>query len=44
VALGNKGELKESIEHFRQAINLKPDYEEARRALKLALELDQQKR
>jgi len=40
VALGNKGELKEAAEHFRQAINLKPDYEEARQALKLALELD----
>ena len=39
VALGNKGELNEAIEHFSQAINLKPDYEEARRALKLALEL-----
>ena len=44
VALGNKGELKEAIEHFREAIYLKPDYEEARRALRLAVELEQQKR
>ena len=44
VALGNKGELKEAIEHFRQAIDLQPNYEEARRALKLALDMNQQKR
>jgi hypothetical protein len=39
VAFGNKGELKEAAEHFRQAINLKPDYGEARQALKLTQEL-----
>jgi len=44
VALGNKGELKEAIENFRQAINLQPNYVEARRALKLALDMNQQKR
>jgi Tfp pilus assembly protein PilF len=44
VALGNKGELKEAAEHFRQAIDLQPNYEEARRALKLALDMNQQKR
>jgi tetratricopeptide (TPR) repeat protein len=44
VALGNKGELKEAIEHFRRAVYLKPDYEEARRSLRLAVELEQQKR
>jgi tetratricopeptide (TPR) repeat protein len=44
VALDNKGELKEAIEHFRQAINLQPNYEEARRASKLALDMNQQKR
>jgi tetratricopeptide (TPR) repeat protein len=44
VALGNKGALKEAIEHFQKAVHLKPDYEEARRALKLALEMDHQKR
>lgn len=44
VALGNKGELSQAIEHFRRAIYLKPDYEDARRALKLALELQKQKR
>ena len=40
VALGNKGDLKEAAENFRQSVNLKPDYEEARRALKLAQELE----
>jgi len=40
VAFGNKGELKEAAEHFRQAINLKPDYGEARQALKLAQGLE----
>ena len=44
IALAKKGELKEAIEHFRQAINLKPDYEEALKALKLAVEIEQQKR
>ena len=44
VALGNKGDLKEAAENFRQAVNLNPDYEEAKRALKLALEMNQQKR
>jgi len=38
IALAKKGEIKEAIENFRQAVNLKPDYEEARRALKMALE------
>jgi tetratricopeptide (TPR) repeat protein len=44
VALGNKGELKEAIEHFRRAIDLKPDYEEARRALRLALDIQQRQK
>ncbi len=44
VALGNKGDLNEAIEHFRQAIYLKPAYKEARRALKLALSLEQEKK
>jgi tetratricopeptide (TPR) repeat protein len=44
ITLAIKGNLKEASEHFRTAIYLKPDYEEARRALKLALEMDQQKR
>ena len=44
IALAIKGNLKEAAEHFRQAIDLKPDYEDARRALKLALEMDHQKR
>jgi hypothetical protein len=44
IALAKKNELNEAIEHFRQAIYLKPDYEEAGRALKLALEMNQQRR
>src|SRR4030042_1294519 len=44
VVLGYQGNLEEAIEHFRRAIELKPDFAEARRALKLALELEQQKR
>lgn len=40
VALGIKGNLKEAIECFRTAIYLNPDYETARRALRLALELE----
>jgi len=44
VALGNKGELKEAANNFRRAIDLKPDYEEARRALKLAQEMNRQNR
>jgi tetratricopeptide (TPR) repeat protein len=43
VAFGNKGDLREAIEHFRVAINLKPDYDEARQALKLAQKLDKGK-
>ncbi|MEI6608614.1 MAG: tetratricopeptide repeat protein, partial [Deltaproteobacteria bacterium] len=39
---GKKGDFKEGTAHFRQAINLKPDYEEARRALKMALEMEQE--
>ncbi len=44
VALGNKGELQEAITNFRQALLLKPDYQQARQALKLAIELEVQKR
>jgi tetratricopeptide (TPR) repeat protein len=44
VALGNKGELKEAIENFRHAIYLKPDYEVARRALKLAQEINRERK
>lgn len=40
IALAIKGNLKEAAEHFRRAIDLKPDYEDARRALKLALEME----
>jgi tetratricopeptide (TPR) repeat protein len=36
-----KGKLKEAEENFRQAIYLKPDYEDARRGLRLTLELEQ---
>jgi tetratricopeptide (TPR) repeat protein len=44
MALGRNGDLKEAIDCFRQAIYLKPDYAEARRVLKLALEFKQKKR
>ena len=44
IALAKKGELKEAIEHFRTAVYLNPNYEDARRALRLALEMDHQKR
>ncbi|MEI6608490.1 MAG: tetratricopeptide repeat protein [Deltaproteobacteria bacterium] len=40
IALAKNGEVKESIKNFRLAINLKPDYEQAQKALKLALELE----
>ena len=40
IALAKNDEVKEAIENFRLAINLKPDYEEALWALKLALELE----
>ena len=39
---GRKGDYKEGTAHFRQAINLKPDYEEARRALKMAIDVEQE--
>jgi tetratricopeptide (TPR) repeat protein len=42
IALAKNGEIKEAAEHFRLAVNLKPDYEEARWALKLAQELEKQ--
>jgi tetratricopeptide (TPR) repeat protein len=35
VALANTGKVKEAEEIFRQAIYLKPDYVEARQALKM---------
>ena len=39
VALARKGEWQEAIDQFRTAIVINPAYEEARRALRLALEL-----
>ena len=44
LTLIKNGKSKEAIEHFRQAINLKPDFEDARKALKLALAMERQKR
>jgi len=44
LVLAKNGNLKEAVEHFRQAVYLKPDFEEARRALKQALEMNQQRR
>jgi tetratricopeptide (TPR) repeat protein len=44
VALAKKGELKEAIESFRTAIYLNPNYEEARRVLRLAVELEKRQK
>lgn len=44
VALVDKGDLKEAIEHLRTAVYLNPDYSEARRVLKLALEIDKRQK
>jgi tetratricopeptide (TPR) repeat protein len=44
IALAIKGKLKEAAEHFRTAIYLKPDYEEASRALKLAIDMEKKQR
>ena len=43
VALGRKGDLKEAIECFQTAVYLNPNYEEARRALRLASAIEQKK-
>ncbi|MEI6608491.1 MAG: tetratricopeptide repeat protein [Deltaproteobacteria bacterium] len=39
MTMGRKGDSKEAIECFRTAIYLNPDYEEARRALRVAQEI-----
>jgi tetratricopeptide (TPR) repeat protein len=44
IALAMKGNLKEAEENFRQAINLKPDYKEAKRALQLAIDMQKKQR
>jgi tetratricopeptide (TPR) repeat protein len=44
ITLAKTGDLKEAIQHFRRAINLKPDFEDARRALRMTLEMDQKRR
>jgi tetratricopeptide (TPR) repeat protein len=43
-ALVDKGELKEGIEHFQTAVYLNPDYADARRALKMALEIEKRQK
>jgi protein O-mannosyl-transferase len=43
-ALADNGELKEAIEHLRTALYLNPDYEDARRILKLALEVEKRQK
>lgn len=40
VAFADNGDLKKAIEHFRAAVHLNPGYADARRALKLALEIE----
>ena len=44
MAFGRKGDLKVAIEHFQTAIFLKPDYEEARRMLRLTMEIEQRQK
>jgi hypothetical protein len=44
IALAKKGELKEAIEHFRTAIYLKSDYEEARLALRVAMDMEKEQK
>jgi tetratricopeptide (TPR) repeat protein len=41
IALANQGELKEAIEHFRTAIYLNPNDEQARQALREVINLEQ---
>jgi Flp pilus assembly protein TadD len=39
VALAQKGKTDEAISHLRKALQLQPDYEEAKRNLKVLLEM-----
>jgi Tfp pilus assembly protein PilF len=39
-ALADSGKLKEGIEQFREAVYLNPGYEDARRVLRIALEIE----
>jgi Flp pilus assembly protein TadD len=39
VALAQKGKTDEAISHLRKALQLQPDYEEAKRNLKALLEM-----
>jgi Flp pilus assembly protein TadD len=39
VALAQKGRTDEAISHLRKALQLQPDYEEAKRNLKVLLEM-----
>jgi protein O-mannosyl-transferase len=43
VALADSGKLQEAIEQFRTAVYLNPGYEDARRMLRLALEIEKKK-
>lgn len=40
VAFADKGNLPEAIKNFRMAVDLNPDYDEARRALRMALAIE----
>jgi tetratricopeptide (TPR) repeat protein len=44
IELAKKGEIGKAIEHFLEAISLKPDYDAARRALRLALDIQQRQK
>jgi len=39
IALGSLGRMEEAIDHFRQALALQPDFEDARRNLATALKV-----
>jgi tetratricopeptide (TPR) repeat protein len=43
-ALADSGKLQEAIEQFRTAVYLNPDYLDARRALRMALEIEKRRK
>ena len=44
IVMGKKGNLAEAIDQFRQALNLKPDDEQARVGLNMALEMQKEQK
>jgi tetratricopeptide (TPR) repeat protein len=43
-ALADSGKLKEAIEQFREALYWNPNYDNAQRALRLALEIEKRQK